>query len=538
MDHTEQTKKQTSSFTFPLTSSGIDSCSEILESQLIRLGIETQNRIRLRFSLEEALLRMRDHFGEDSFFVLSIDNFFGRIQIQITMEGDIFNPLSKTQVELEDWSGTLLTAVGLSPLYSYVRGRNILRINLRQKSMNPALKLLIAVASGLITGLLIRYLLSADILTFIANELLRPFYDLWLRVLNLLSGPTVFIMVLTSLLNVHTIKEEGGNSRLVVARYFMICGSAALMVAIPVGLLLRNMLSSGDMPISNAADYLDILLRLVPQDLITPIMQGNTPQLLLVAYVLGKVIAESGPKTDNLRSLIRQGNMIFMIMTDIVSQCVPFFASLLLTMEVLTDNLKTFGGLWVILIVAIILNALLMAYALFRLARGKKIPARRLAEKLLPAFITAIRTGGLDEGYGQMAASCTSDLGIEKHFATVSLPFGFILCTPANVIGTLLFTVFAAIQYQVRISPLWMIFALILAVVLFVATPPVPGMNLLAYIILFAQLGIPQEALIDAMIFDILFGIFAGAFNQALLQLDLVVQADAIGLLDETALRS
>ena len=45
-----------------------------------------------------------------------------------------------------------------------------------------------------------------------------------------------------------------------------------------------------------------------------------------------------------------------------------------------------------------------------------------------------------------------------------------------------------------------------LSVVLFVATPPVPGANLLAYIMIFAELHIPSLALIDAMIFDILFG--------------------------------
>ncbi len=69
------------------------------------------------------------------------------------------------------------------------------------------------------------------------------------------------------------------------------------------------------------------------------------------------------------------------------------------------------------------------------------------------------------------------------------------------------------------------------------ATPPVPGANLLAYIIIFGQLGIPGKALIDAMIFDILFGIFASAANQTVLQMDLIIQADKIGLLDLKKLR-
>ena len=105
-------KKQISACveTFPLNAAGIDRFSGILEEQLTLRGVERENRIRIRLSLEESLLRMRDHFGEDGAFGLTVDRRLGRVQIRIEHEGDIFNPLSKTQAELEDWSGSLLTA--------------------------------------------------------------------------------------------------------------------------------------------------------------------------------------------------------------------------------------------------------------------------------------------------------------------------------------------------------------------------------------------------------------------------------------------
>ena len=53
---------------------------------------------------------------------------------------------------------------------------------------------------------------------------------------------------------------------------------------------------------------------------------------------------------------------------------------------------------------------------------------------------------------------------------------------------------------------------------------------------IFAELQIPSTALIDAMIFDILFGIFAAAANQSLLQMELILQADRLGLLDRETL--
>ena len=103
---------------------------------------------------------------------------------------------------------------------------------------------------------------------------------------------------------------------------------------------------------------------------------------------------------------------------------------------------------------------------------------------------------------------------------------------PINVIGTLILTIFAAAQFGVEISLGWLIIAWLLAIVMFVATPPVPGANLLAYIMIFDFLGVPDVVLVDAMIFEVLFGIFASAGNQTMLLMDLIMQSDKIGLLD------
>ena len=172
------------------------------------------------------------------------------------------------------------------------------------------------------------------------------------------------------------------------------------------------------------------------------------------------------------------------------------------------------------------------------MSRREGVRLRVLLGKLKPAFVTAVCSGTLDAGYGRMENACIRQLGVERHFATVSLPNGLVLLMPANVIGTLMFTMFAAARYQVEISVGWLLLAMVLSVVLFVASPPVPGSNLLAYIVIFAQLNIPSAALIDAMIFDILFGIFAAAVNESLLQMKLILQADRLGLLDLDRLRA
>lgn len=100
---------------FQLSGRGIDTVSTDIETELTKIEVESLNRIRIRLSIEEALLRMREQFGEGAEFVARIYYRYSRPVIEIALEGAVFNPLKKTQSGLADWSGSLLTSVGMTP---------------------------------------------------------------------------------------------------------------------------------------------------------------------------------------------------------------------------------------------------------------------------------------------------------------------------------------------------------------------------------------------------------------------------------------
>ena len=148
-----------------------------------------------------------------------------------------------------------------------------------------------------------------------------------------------------------------------------------------------------------------------------------------------------------------------------------------------------------------------------------------------------LRSGSLDAAYGTVEQCNAKLLGLEPSFSGLSLANGLVLYMPVSEICTITFILYTADKFYVTTSTMWYFFAVVLSVALFVASPPVPGVNLLAYVALFRLLGIPGDALIDAMVFDIVIGIFAGAANQTLLQMELIRQADKIGMLNHGILR-
>ena len=109
---------------------------------------------------------------------------------------------------------------------------------------------------------------------------------------------------------------------------------------------------------------------------------------------------------------------------------------------------------------------------------------------------------------------------------------------PSSILATTLFSLYAANVSGVSISILWLLICSLLAVALQTATPPVAGVDLLAYAAIFGRLGVPTSALTLAIVADILFTFATSAFNQAMLQMELVQEAGKMELLDEKKLRS
>jgi Na+/H+-dicarboxylate symporter len=531
-------KKKQTNREYTLTGHDIDALSELLDSELRELGTELQNRLRIRLTVEESLLRLRDKFGEETTVNFIVSSMFGRPYIQIEHEGEMFNPLSKTQVELEDWSGSLLTSVGLSPTYSYSRGRNVLRLMLPAKRMNPAIKVIIMIAAGIILGMIGNMMLSAGANSLVTEEVLMPVFEMWNRLLLVLSGPVIFLMVVTTVLNTGAISEQGGNTLIVTARYFLISIFVSLFAVIIAHPLFGPQMAHQSASDIDGAGFFESVLGVVPDNFLAPVIDANTPQILLMALIVGNALVVAGSKVDGLVGIVKQANMVGLLLCEWVSRLVPYFAGIFVAMEVMQKRTRLLTGIWQPLLVSLLISAVLTALVLFYFSRKNKVGFKVLFDKVMPPFRTAVRAGTLDASFGQAESSCINRLGIEKHYTTVGMPHGLVLYMPVNVLGTMVFIVYAAHEYGMSVTPVWYVGAMILAVVLIVATPPVPGANLIAYIVLFAQLGIGSQVLIDAMIFDILFGIIASAANQLLLQLELASQADKIGLLDRDRLRA
>ena len=109
---------------------------------------------------------------------------------------------------------------------------------------------------------------------------------------------------------------------------------------------------------------------------------------------------------------------------------------------------------------------------------------------------------------------------------------------PASTVSLMVSTLYAVNCYNMTVSFLWLLMAMILVVALQAASPPVSGVDTLAYAAIFTRLGIPTEALIMAIVCDIIFCFLSSAANQAMLQMELLLEGNRLNMLDKEKLRA
>ena len=524
--------------TFLLSGTGIDECSEFVGEILDEYKVETQNKLRIRLTIEELLLRYRDQFGEGQEFLVTVNRRIGNPGLTIEVEGSNYNPLAKQEEDQDEWNTSILNTLGVRPQFYHYGNRNIIRIGIPRRRMNPILRLMIALAIAIALAFALRYLVP-NIAGAIPNITLTPVYELWRRGLNLISGPVIFFMVVTTVLCLRRLSIKGASSKMIVGRYFLISAIITIVtVAIVSSLRHMTVFYQGVVNKMTLTEVLEFIFRTVPNDMITPFIEADTPQLIFMALVLGAMLNILRNQVPNLIRIMHQINTVCLLMAEWISDLVPIFTCLLLGMEIIEGRLTLFLQLWRPFVISIALTALVLAFAIVRLSLTKHVPIKTLLSKMKKPFFTALKNGSISASYGETEYSCTRQLGVDRDFTEVSLSNGIVLYMPISILGAVVFFACVAAYYHIQVTWIWYGIAALFTAILMEAAPPVPGVTLLVFIVIFNMLGIPEEALIPAMVFDILFGIISAAGNQMLLQVEMVHQSDRMGLLNRETLRT
>ena len=222
----------------------------------------------------------------------------------------------------------------------------------------------------------------------------------------------------------------------------------------------------------NAAQIYSMILGIIPSNVVTPFLKGNSLQIIFMTICVGLVLLVLGEKASALHALLEQVNMAVQFMMEVVSRHISLFVSLLSLM--LSDALSDLWGVAKGLLLGIAACASWpLLYALWASLR-LNVSFPMVLRKLLPTYLIALSTASSSAALSSNLETCERRLGISGRIVHFAVPLGQVMFKTGGAVGFLVLALGLAEFCGVAMSPSWVVTGVLTAGLLAIAAPPVP----------------------------------------------------------------
>lgn len=270
----------------------------------------------------------------------------------------------------------------------------------QNKKLGLTGKILIGMAGGILTGLLLRSFFpgSEFIEEYITNGLLNVVGSIFISSLQMLVVPLVFISLVCgtcSLSDPSSLGRLGGKT----IAFYLFTTAIALSMAILVALLVHPgnaSLAAENMQYSvkEAPSLSDVLINLVPRNPIQAMTEGNMLQIIIFAVIFGFAISHIGERGKRVSALFNDLNEVIMRVVTLIMQLAPYGIFALMGKLALTLGLETFESVvkyFMVVLAVLLVHAFVSYPVLLKLFSGLSpfTFIRKMRDVQLFAFSTA-----------------------------------------------------------------------------------------------------------------------------------------------------
>lgn len=527
-------------YTFPLTYEGIDSAAEVIRSfgqkkSRSSAGSEKAD-LRASITAEELLLIWMDN-GLSGDFELIVSGKGHKNLIDLSIPGECCDPVRVTEQNDSFILSSIMKSVPERPVFRYARGTNRIRITHSTRKRNPIIQLLQFIALGIVLGLLIKHCLPAGVSAAVESVLLEPLYDIFFVALKCIAGPLIFLSVIWGIYGIGDVSVLNKVGKALIKRFLGLLYFFVILATVLFPVFNTSM-KDMSVNVSEFSDLLPLILGFIPSDIFSPFIDGNTVQIILLGVVGGIAFLSLGKRVSHTSVIVEELNILVQFIMKCLSSVIPYFIFIVVLKLILSDSLGLV--LPILKFVFIFLGCAVFAMLLVTvvISLKYKVSFARLVKKSIPTFLISITTASSAAAFSTNVKTCEKEFGIDGSLTGFGIPLGMVMLDVGNSLFYLLICFHFSGLYSVDCSVVWIITCVLICPVMAIATPPVPGGSVIAYTVLFTQMGIPSEAVAIVLSIDIIFDFVKTAVNMYILPMVLIDTADTLKILDIDKLRS
>lgn len=521
-----------------LDSTGRDGIVSEIESFFEKENIDHAISLRVRLSIEDTLEIWSNRFGNEKKISLTTGKRWGRSFVEMRVAGEQFNPLNTSlSDEFQNFNEILLPSIGMAPDFSYKSGQNILNYRLPRQKPGMLLTLSAIIAASLLFGFVLKAFVSPQTLLRISGSLLQPLIDIFIQVLMAIAGPLFFLSIISRILGMDDKDSFGKLGARLTGRFLLVTfliSTAIVLLSLPgFGLLFGN---EHGLVFRN---IFNLFIGVIPGNFLSPFIENNILQIVTVAIVLGSALLILGEHTRKAGVVFCEVNEIMEVIMNWAGYLTPVFTALIVLNLVFTSKA---GILLRVLVPVLIFYVLVVMVVLIRaltVAKKTGVKFPTLVKKLIPSFVKGLTSMSFFSTLGTLLGDCSRKFGMDDSLYTIGLPLGNTMLRPLQSARYVFFALFFAGVYLIPVNVSWIIAVAFTSYVIAVSSPSSSGTGIVASAMVFAQAGIPPEAIGVMVVVDFLMLMICTGGGISLSILELLAVGESEGMVNkETLARS
>ena len=360
-----------------------------------------------------------------------------------------------------------------------------------KKSLSLAWQMMVGLVLGIIVGAMVD--------SSFAQTYLQPLGTLFIRLIRMVVVPLVLATIIAGAAGISDTAKLGR-----VAVKVLLVYAITTAIAVAIGLVFANFIQPGiglnlsteglQMKAVTSPNLVDTLLDIVPINPMEALSKGSMLQIIFFAVIFGFALSGLGDRGKPVLNFFNIVGDVMIRMTGIVMRYAPIGVFGLISFTVAQHGIAVLLPLFKLLLTSFFATAFLVIVILTPMVAifAKTGPAKffkGIFEPWLIAFTTCSSAAALPANL--VAAR---KLGASKAVSYFSIPLG----NTINMNGTAVYmgvcAVFAAEVYGLPLTMADQATVVLMGVLAAVGTAGVPGAGLIMTTIVFAQVGIPLEA--------------------------------------------
>lgn len=294
---------------------------------------------------------------------------------------------------------------------------------------------------------------------------------------------------------------------------------------------------SGEAGSSAWKDIVKLVLDIIPDNLLQPFTTDNGLQVIVISIFIGIVLLVLGTKVTKIKEIIGEATTLVYKMMSYTCKLLPLIVFFGVANLICKSNASQLVSIGQMAALFAAINLIFVPLMIIRTRVVTKTPLKYIIPKQLQTLMINITTSSQVAALPENMKCCKEKFGIDSKLTDFALPLGIVVYMPSGAVFIAIAAWGASMSIGVPITVGLMVQVVLVSIILAIAAPPIPGSAFVVLPIIFAACGISQEAFPIAIIYSTIVGYFLPAINGFDLQLEVLMCAKKLGLVDEEKLR-